>query len=378
MTLTFFPEPSEEERSVRARAKSFADRRFRPTAIEDDENCHFRRELFDELCREGLHSLAFPKEYGGSGLKPYAQYAAIEEMARASVASAVTVGVTNLVLGGIAAFGNAEQKEKYLKPLVQGTWLGAFSLSEPGSGSDAASLRCAAKKVDGGYQINGNKSWCSNAGFADLYLLMVRTGEARSAGVSAFLVPKDTPGFRVGKQEKKLGMRASSLAELVFENCFIPESQRLGAEGDGLKVALSQLDSGRITIGVVGVALAIEALDRAWAWAKKGGHIEEGVRHGLAIRFAETQSVKNLVTTAAQLKAEGKPITLLASQVKLLGSDLAMRTTSEVITAMGLDGARREWEVERLFRDAKALQIVEGTNQIQCMVIAREMDGMFK
>ncbi len=377
MALHFFPEPSDDERLARERARAYADRRLRPTAIEDDEKSHFRRELFDELCREGLHCFAVGKEYGGGGLTPAVQYAAIEEMARASSASAVSVGVTNLIMGALSAFGSPEQKEKYLKPLVQGKWLGAFSLSEPSAGSDAASLRCSARPVAGGYEINGNKTWCSNAGHADLYLLMARTGESRTAGITAFVVPKDAKGFRVGKQEKKLGLRASSLAELVFENCFIPSSQRLGQEGEGLKVALSQLDAGRITIGVVGVALATEALNRAWAWAKKNP-FDEGVRQQLAYRYAETQAVKNLVSVAARLRAENKRITLLASQVKLLGSDLAVRTTSDVISAMGPEGVRRENEVERLLRDAKSLQIVEGTNQIQTMVIAREMDGMFQ
>ncbi len=321
-----------------------------------------------------------PKEYGGGGLSFESYYPCLEEIARASVSMAVTVGVTNLVQGALINYGTSVQKTDYLPRLVKGEWIGAFSLSEPSSGSDAASLRCSAKKVPGGYRVNGTKCWCSTAGNADLYLLMARTGEHKTKGITSFLVHKDTPGFRVGKLEKKLGLRASSLAELIFEDCFIPDSERVGAEGEGLKIALSQLDSGRITIGTVGVGIAIEAIVRAWRFLKEkdgeGRPFAEATQQALGEHYAATQAVRTLVSEAGRLKTKGERITVLAAQAKLLGSDLAMRVSSDACHWMMEWGVMREYEVERLMRDAKALQIVEGTNQIQKVLLAREIGEM--
>jgi len=377
MPLKFLPEPDAEEQKTREAARRFAATHLRPFAIEDDEKSRFRREAFNALAKERLTCLVVPKQYGGEGASYLSYYGCLEELGRASAAMAITAGVTNLIQGGIAAFGTDAQKNLYLKDLISGKLLGAFSLSEPGSGSDAASLRTAAKKVDGGYRITGTKLWCSTAGNADLYLLMARTDENKTKGITSFLVSRDTPGFRIGKQEKKMGLCASSLAELIFEDCFLPEDRRLGQEGDGLKVALSQLDGGRITIGAIGVGLAIEAIERSWHYYLKAGQpIPEALRAQSAYLYAELQAARSLIRTAAIEKDANRPITRIAAQSKLLGSDLAMKVTSLAIEWMGEAGYRRENEVERLFRDAKALQIVEGTNQVQPEVIAREMEKM--
>lgn len=378
--LRFHPEPQGEELAIRNVTRDFGDRHLRPTAIEDDEKCIFRREAFTEAAKLGLNAVAVGKEWGGLGMGYRAYYGSLEEVARSSMAMAVTLAVTNLVQGALVAFGTDEQRERFLRPLVKGELLGAFSLSEPQSGSDAASLRCSARKVDGGYRLTGNKVWCSNAGHADLYLVMARTGEHKTKGITSFLVPKETKGFHAGKFEKKLGLRASTLAELVFEDAFIPDDQRIGAEGEGFAVALSQLDAGRVTIGTCGVGVAIEALERAWRYLAareaRGIPFEEGTQHAFAEAFTMTTAARALVALAADTRDKGGDLTAIASQAKLLGSDVAVRVTGDCIGWMGEEGVKRELEVERLLRDAKALQIVEGTNQIQKLVLARSIREM--
>lgn len=372
-----------DEARTRETAREFADRYLRPTAIADDEQAHFRRDVFAEMARLGLTSLLVPKKYGGSEVSARCYYACLEELSCASPAMTIVAGVTNLMQGALVQFGNEAQQRDYLPRLVTGEWLGAFSLSEPNSGSDAASLKLAARQAPGGYLLNGTKMWCSNAGHADFYLVMGRTAPHKTRGITAFLVPKSTPGFRVGKMEKKLGLRASSLAELIFEDCFIPESQRLAAEGQGLEVALSQLDAGRVTIGAAGVGIATEALERVWRFRTKqekngGESFGEGTQQMLAEHLAYIQAARALVRDAATLKDQGERITVIAAQVKLLGSDLAVRVAQDAVHFMGEAGYLRENDVERMLRDAKALQIVEGTNQIQRMLLAREIKDMMR
>ena len=383
MGLFFHPEPQSDELQIREITKAFVDTQLRPSAVQDDIKGQFRRELFNELAALGLHCISVPEAFGGKGLSHRCHYAALEEIARGSVAMAITVGVTNLTQGGILSFGSDAQKKHDLNCLVKGDWLGAFSLSEPQSGSDAAALQCSAKLDGDHYILNGNKIWCSSVGHADLYLVMTRTGSHRTRGITSFLIEKDTPGFLLGKEEDKMGLKASSLGELIFENCRIPVTRRLGEEGEGFKVALSQLDAGRIAIGVAGIAIAIEAIENAWSYlltrqTEENIPFEASARESLARLYAEAQSLKLLVTAVSEQKDEGKPVTLLASQLKLKGSDLAMHASSECISLVGPIAARREMQWERLFRDAKALQIVEGTNQVQTLVISREIDSMFK
>ena len=381
MGLHFFPDPDADESAIRVKAKAFSDSELRPTILEDDLNSTFQLPLFHKLGKQGLTGISIPKEFGGGGLSYRCYYAALEELAQGSASMSVVTGVTNLLQGAILKFGSAEQKANFLPSLAKGEMLGAFSLSEPQSGSDAAGLRLAAKKVPGGYVLNGAKSWCTNAGYAGLHLVMVRTSPERTNGITSFLVPKDTKGFRVGRQEKKLGLRASSLAELIFDECFLNDDQLIGKEGEGFAIALSQLDNGRISIGTAGVALAREALERGMLFLKEQKKLN--LPHPIAFAecladfYAQVQAMKLLITQAARMRDEGKRLTVVASQIKLLGSELAMKVTSEVIVGMAEKGYVREAEVERLMRDAKALQIVEGTNQIQRIVLAREMEEMF-
>ena len=379
--LPIVPPPSEAEKTWRSIARGFADEILRPSALADEEAHRFRRDFFEEAAKRGLASIAFPPEYGGRGQAFVCFYAAMEEVARASMSMAVTLGVTTLVEGAILQYGDDAQKDRFLRPLLAGKMIGAFSLSEPHSGSDAAALRCAAKKVDGGYRITGTKCWVSTAGHADVYLLMARTGEPKSKGITSFLVPKETKGLHVGKQEKKLGLKASPLAELIFEDAFVPDELRLGEEGEGLAVALSQLDAGRVTIGAGGVGIAAEAVEHAWRFMRArekefGVPFEPIAQQALAQLYTEVQSARALVQAAGQSRDRKENFTLIAAQAKMWGSDVSVRVASEVLTWCGEGAIAMEAGLERLLRDSRALPIVEGTNQIQKLVIAREMENV--
>jgi len=380
VALTFFPPLKLDESASRKKAESLYRQHILPTALSDDRKELFRRDVFQKFGLEGLIALSVPKEYGGGGASYRCHYGVIEEMARGPIAFSVSVAVTNLVMGGLLAFGNEKQKENYLPKLTSGEWLGAFSLSEPQSGSDAAGLNLKATKVQSGYRLTGTKCWCSSGGDADLYLVMTRTGEHKTKDITAFLVTKNTPGFRIGKKEKKLGLKASALTELIFEDCFISEEHRLGKEGDGFAVALSQLDAGRIGIGACGTGIATAAIERMQKELNgdfgKHCQFKDAVAQKFSEYYARLQAVKMLITTASELKDQAQDIKILASQIKLLGSDLAMEVSHDLVHFLGERGAQEEEEVERFFRDAKALQIVEGTNQIQKLVLAREMEKM--
>ncbi len=375
--LSLLPPDTELQRDYRLKTKDLCNG-LRSTAVNDDASSRYRSDVFKGLGQAGLLASYAPKEFGGSQLPFSVHYTVLEEISRASLSMTVVVGVNNLVQGAILAFGTDSQKKHYLPLLVRGEWLGAFSLSESGSGSDAAALSTSARRVDGGYRITGSKMWCSNAGHADLYLVMARTGESGPKGISAFLLEKGTPGLRFGKLENKMGLRGSTLAELLLEDCWVKDSARLGLEGEGFKVALSQLDVGRITIGTGGLGTAIEALSIYWARRLQGpSQFEQGDRDIFAGHFAEIQALKLMVDQAALLRESGARLSIIAAQVKLLGSDLAVRVSGDVISGLGWDGYVVGGSIERLLRDAKALQIVEGTNQIQRLVLSRELDRMY-
>lgn len=377
MRLSLYPLPTPAELPFVTEARRVAESELLPFAVEDDEKCFFRRSAFNSLAKAGLTAVTLPKKYGGAEASSFCYYSVLEEIARVSPSMAIVVGVTNLVQGALCTFGTDSQKHRYLPALTSGALLGAFSLSEPQAGSDAGALRLAVTKVDGGYRITGNKVWCTSAGVADLYLVMGRTSQDRSKGVTSFLVPKDTTGFRVGKQEKKLGIRSSTLAELVFEDCFIPDDQRLGKEGEGLKVALAQLDAGRVSIAMVGLGLATTALEKAWEHVSASEHLaKQGMEQQLAEYWARLQSIRALAYVTYAEKDANRRFTALAAQVKLLSSELAVEISQDAIQFCGESGYLRETGIERMLRDAKALPIVEGTSQIQRLVLSRELEGL--
>lgn len=368
MPLPFHHPLGDEEKSIREKTSSVVTTALKPYAAEDDEKAHFRRAGYEAMAQAGLTRVSIPREAGGLGLPYHCYYAMMEETARVSAAMAVTLGVTSLVQGALLTFGTPAQQKAYLPRLLSGEWIGAFSLSEPGSGSDAASLITSAVKQGKGYSLNGTKMWCSSAGQANLYLLMARTSPDKHRGITAFLIEGTTPGFRVSRQEKKLGLRASPLAELSVENMEIAESQRIGAEGEGLKVALSQLDFGRVSIGAIGSGLTWESLEILTRSCGSAAVLEAFADH-----YAHWHALRLLITEASRQRDQKERITPTAAMVKLLGSDLAMQTTSDALSVSGTEAYRRGSALERMFRDAKALQIVEGTNQIQRSLLAREM-----
>ncbi len=376
--LRFLPAANADERHVREVTARFVDEFVRPTTEADDAASRFRRDLFSKVTKLGFHAYTHEKRYGGGGGSYVPYYSFLEELGRGSLSLSVSTGVTNLVQGALSQFGTDAQKQSYLRPLVQGDLLGAFSLSEPQAGSDASALRLAATQAPKGYVLNGTKCWCSNAGHADLYLVIARTGEHRTKGISAFVVPASTPGLRIGKQEKKLGLRASTLAELVFEDCFIPEAQRLGDEGMGLTIALTQLDAGRVSIAASGIAATTETIEKIWPLIQDDESFNrQGIRQRFAGYVSELMGVKALIRETAIRRDEGTPLTVLAASAKLLASDLALKVCDDAVAVLGYEGVRSGSGFERLLRDAKALQIVEGTNQIQRMVLERQITEMY-
>ncbi len=350
-----------------------------PHMEHDDAEGKFRMEIFQGLGAQGYTGITVPEDFGGAGLS-YADYVAVlEEMAKYSVAYAVTVSVSNMVQTILLNYGNEAQKQKYLPALTNGTEIGAFALSESHAGSDAASLKTMAKKVAGGYSLNGTKMWITSAGVAKTYIVMARTGGEGSKGVSAFIIRDGDKGFTYGKAEKKMGWKTSPTRELVFENCFVPEENRLLAEGEGFKVAMGGLDRGRIAIGAIGVGCAQRALDEAIKYSL--GRVQfsqpifdfQGLQFMMADMALEVEASRLLVQRAAELIDNNQSPSKLASMAKLKATDTAMYVTTEAVQIHGGVGYTSEYPVERFMRDAKVLQIVEGTNQIQRVVIARHL-----
>jgi alkylation response protein AidB-like acyl-CoA dehydrogenase len=372
---------SEIQADLRAMARKFAENEIAPLVEKDEETETFRPEVIRKLGQLGLTGIAVPEAYGGAGLG-YSDYAVvIEEIARVSCAYAISVAVTGLPQLILASSGSEEQKQKFIPPLASGEAIGAFALSEASSGSDAGSLRTTAKKDGDFYVLNGTKLWITQADSAKTILLMARTGDASSgaAGVSSFILPTDTPGFRCSKREKKMGMNISHTMEIVLDNARIPAANRVGPEGEGFKVAMNALNGGRITIAACALGVARGALEVATAHAKereqfgKKLHEFQGVSFLLADMKAQYDASELLVRKAAALKDAGMSFGTEASVAKLYATDAAMRITTDAVQILGGSGYTREFPVERYMREAKVLQIVEGTNQVQRMIIGRAL-----
>ncbi len=370
---------NELQQELSLQLQKFCATNIEPFMEHDDETEEFRMEIFKSLGELGFCGMTLPEEYGGAGLSYEDLAVALEEIAKSSVPYAVTVSVSTMVQSIINEFGNANQKAKYLPELTSGQGIGAFCLSESGAGSDAASLKTTAKKVDGGYILNGTKLWITSGGIASTYIVMARTGGEGSKGVSSFIVTAGTPGLSFGKKEKKMGWRQSPTREVIFENCFVPEENRLLNEGEGFKVAMAALDKGRITIGSIGVGLAQRALDEAVKYSLTRQQFNQpifdfqGLQFMMADMACEVEASRLLVQKAAMLYDSGKPNAKIASFAKMKATDTAMKVTTDAVQIFGGVGYTREYPVERYMRDAKVLQIVEGTNQVQKVVIARSL-----
>lgn len=359
--------------------KKYCQDAIEPHMEHDDADGKFRMEIYKGLGDYGVTGVTMPEEFGGMGLS-YEDYCLVlEEIAKFSVPYAVTVSVSSMVQTILNEYGNQKQKEKYLPALTSGQAIGAFALSESHAGSDAANLKATAKKTDGGYILNGTKMWITSGGIAKTYIVMVRTGGEGSKGVSAFIVEDGMKGFSFGKAEKKMGWKTSPTREIVFENCFVPQENLLLEEGQGFKVAMGGLDRGRVAIASIGVGCAERALSESIRYSltrqqfKQAIFDFQGLQFMLADMAVETEASRLMVQKAARLLDTNTPDSKLCSMAKLKATDTAMKVTTDAVQILGGVGYTSEYPVERFMRDAKVLQIVEGTNQIQRVVIARHL-----
>jgi alkylation response protein AidB-like acyl-CoA dehydrogenase len=372
---------SDEQQEILDLVRRFARQEIAPNAERWDEESHFPREIFKPMAELGLAGLLIPEELGGSQLSRLTGATIYEEIGKADMSTAVWLAVHNMVAGLINRFGDQAQRHRWLPGMAAGELLGAFCLSEAHAGSDAANIRATARRDRDDYLLNGSKFWVTSAGVADLYAVMMRTSDDGAHGITTFIVPKDTPGLGIGKRERKMGLHSSPTGELIFENCRIPATNRLSLDGDGLKIALSSLDGGRINMGSISIGVAQAALDVSTSYAGERSAFGqpigafEGIQFLLADMAMKIEAARLLVYEAAFKMDEGEPASMYASMAKCLATDTAMQVTTDAVQVLGGAGYVRDWPVERYMRDVKVSQIFEGTNQIQRLVIARALLG---
>ena len=376
---------SETQKVWLAKAQAFADRIPLEDAIKSDTSNVFRRDLFEAACKEGMGALPFPATYGGQGADYLSFVLVNEEFGRRCVPIMSSLGVHVLCQEPVYRFGTDEQKAKYLPPSSSGKYLAAFGLTEPGAGSDTAALACTARLKDNEYILNGTKVFITSGASSDYFIVMARLldapeGLSNEKSITAFIVEKNYPGFKIGQKFDMLGMRGYSTCELVFDDCRVPKENLLGAHGQGRKVALSSLAKGRVTIAAQSTGWAQGALD-ALCRLLKEGHSKQGISEKHSERMLAqlgemavlVESARVLTYQAAAAIDRGNNDVVLASMAKMHASDIAMKISTEAMTLAGLTGSKPEYLLERIFRDAKAGQIYEGANQIQRMLIAREL-----
>lgn len=366
---------TEAQARTREKARAFARKEIAPVVEQMERADQFPSALVRKMGRAGWLGLPIPKAYGGGGADFVSYILAIREISKVSAAAGVILAVhTSVGTQPIVAFGSERQKQAYIPKLARGEWIGAFALTEPGAGSDAANMRTTAVREGNHYVLNGSKIFITNAGAAKTHIVFAVTDkEKKSRGITALIVDADTPGFRVGKMERKMGLYGSNTAELIFENARAPVENRLGAEGDGLRIALANLDIGRVGIAAQALGIAEAALE--YSLAKAGARIasEQSVALKLADWATRIEAAKGLIYRAAVLRDEGKPCPKSAAMAKRFATDTAMRVAEEAIDLFGVSEELRVGPLERLFRDAKVTQIYEGTNEIQRLVIARNV-----
>jgi len=361
---------TEEQEMIRLKAREFAQREIAPVIGWMEENDAFPIDVVKRMGEAGLMGIPVPKEWGGTGHDYTSYILAIQEISKVSATVGVILSVhTSVGTNPILYYGNEPQKEKYVPKLASGAYIGAFALTESGAGSDSASIRTSAVKRGDRYILNGSKMFITNSGYADTYVAFAVTDPSQGTrGISAFIIDKDTPGFSIGKKEAKMGLHGSSTCEVIFEQAEVPVENLLGAEGEGLKIALGNLDMGRIGIAAQALGIAEAALACSLDAVKSGARSHEAV---LASMATQVEAAKLLVYRAACLRTNGLKCTKEASMAKRYSTDTAMKAASEAISILGEKGATRDYPVERLFRDAKATQIYEGTNEIQRLVISK-------
>ncbi|KUP04093.1 acyl-CoA dehydrogenase [Bacillus coahuilensis p1.1.43] len=371
---------TEEQEMVRKMVRDFAREEVAPF-VERMEAGEFPRPILSKMAELGLMGMTIPEEYGGAGMDFTSYIIAIHELSKVSATLGVVLSVhTSVGTNPILYFGSEEQKQKYVRKLASGQYLGAFCLTEPSSGSDAGSLRTRAVLEGDQYRLNGSKIFITNGGEADTYVVFASTDpEKGTRGISAFIVEKDTPGLVIGKDEEKMGLHGSRTVQLTFEDMLVPASNLLGAEGEGFKIAMANLDVGRIGIAAQALGIAEAAFDEAVEYAKERVQFGKPIaaQQGLAFKLADMgtaiEASKLLVYQGANLRTEGRPCGKEASMAKLFASKTAVHVTTEAIQVFGGYGYTEDYPVERYFRDAKVTEIYEGTSEIQRVVLGKHL-----
>lgn len=362
-------------------AKDFAEKEIRPHFMEWDETQYFPKDLFHKLGELGMMGVFVPEEYGGAGLGYFEYITVIQEIAKVCGSIGLSVAAHNsLCTGHILSFGNEEQKQKYLPKLATGQWVGAWGLTEANTGSDAMRMQCVAKKDGDHWVLNGTKNWITHGISGDVAVVLARTGEPLdSHGITAFIVERGTPGFKGGKKENKLGMRASETAELIFEDCRIPEANVLGKVGDGFVQAMKILDGGRISIGALALGIAKGAMDASVQYSKERQQFGKPISSFQAISFkladmaTEIEAAELLLQNAADLKNRGQKVTKISAMAKYYASEVSVRVSTDAVQIFGGYGYTKDFPVEKFYRDCKLCTIGEGTSEIQKLVISREI-----
>ena len=368
----------QDEQDVLDMLHDFCLKEVAPLAAEIDETERFPEETWHKLADMGMMGIAYPEEYGGAGMSYLTYIAACEELAKHCATTSVMVSAhSSLCVWPISEYGTEEQKQKYLPKLCSGEWLGAFGLTEPGAGTDAAMQKTVAEDKGDHWLLNGSKIFITNAGFANVFVVMAMTNkELGTKGISAFIVEKGMPGFSIGSHEKKMGIRGSSTCELIFEDCIVPKENLLGEIGKGFKVAMTTLDGGRIGIGAQALGIAQAAIDECVKYTKErvqfGKRISQfqNTQFQLADMQAKLDGAKLLIYRAAQAKQDHEPYSHLAAMGKLMASEVASDVTRRALQLTGGYGYTREYPFERFMRDAKITEIYEGTSEVQRMVIS--------
>ncbi len=361
--------------------KQFAEQYIRPHVMEWDETQEFPVHILKELGKLGLMGILVPQEYGGSGLGYFEYSTAIQQIAKVCGSVGLSYAAHNsLCTGHILAFGNEQQKKEYLPKLASAEYIGAWGLTEPNTGSDAGNMQCVAEKDGDDWVINGTKSWITHGKSGDVAVVICRTGEPRTRDNStSFIVKRGTEGFLAGKKENKLGMRASETAEMVFDNCRIPDSARMGDVGDGFKQAMKVLDGGRISIAALGLGIAKGAYEASLQYSKERYQFGKPISEFQAISFkladmaTEIKAAELLIDRACDLKNNGENVTKEAAMAKYYSSEVAVKVATDAVQIFGGYGYTKDFPVEKYYRDSKLCTIGEGTSEIQKIVIAREV-----
>lgn len=374
-------ETSEITQQVAQTARDFALQHIKPHVMEWDESQEFPVHIFKELGKLGMMGVLVPEQYGGAGLSYFEYKAVIEEISKVDGSIGLSVAAHNsLCTGHIMLFGNEEQKQKYLPKLATAEWIGAWGLTEPNTGSDAGNMKTTAVRDGDNWVLNGTKNWITHGKSGDMAVVICRTGEPRAKNnATAFIVERGTPGFSGGKKENKLGMRASETAEMIFENCVIPDTNRLGEVGDGFKQAMKILDGGRISIAALSLGIAKGAYEAAVQYAQERHQFDkpiasfQGISFKLADMATEIEAADLLTLQACHLKEQKLPMTKEAAMAKYYASEVSVKVSNDAVQVFGGYGYTKDFPVEKHYRDSKLCTIGEGTSEIQKLVISREV-----